>query len=79
MTGDPIDVYRVGIGRDLYLWWKAKSLGSRRNFLYWFRQSWRRRSYWGIWQAEHTTYHVNATRGLTARSARNKMIRSITR
>jgi hypothetical protein len=74
-----IDVYRIGFGRDVYCWWRVRKLGGNRSFTYWFRRSWRQRSYWGIWQAESEVIPINAARGLTARSARRRLTKRIAR
>lgn len=72
---DGIDVYRIGIGRDIYQWWRSPR--GKRPFWFWFKRSWHRKNYWGIWQAESEVIPINAARGLTANAARRRLTRRI--
>lgn len=89
MNDDPIDVYRIGLGSDLHMaiigikialtGRKAIGMKTIRQSIYLIKRNWRQRSYWGIWQAEHTVYPMNASRGLTADAARRRLIGRIGR
>lgn len=60
------DVYAVGFLSDLR---EARRSGNWRAKLRWFRRSWRRRSYWNGFLAEHEACPHNAGRGWTRHAA----------
>lgn len=48
VNGTEVEVYKVGLLRDFE---KIKSKGFK-NFWYWFKTSWKRKSYWNGYLAE---------------------------
>lgn len=78
MSEGGIDVYRIGLGRDVYFWWRSPR-DRRLPLRTWFTgRPWHRRSYWGVWQAESEVIPINAARGLTAKAARRRLSKRIT-
>ena len=82
------DAYRVGLGAalwglriDLIL---STSWAEHRAAFRWFartvRRGYKRRSWWGLWQAEHDgPQPLRARRGLTAQAARRRVILDVDR
>jgi hypothetical protein len=66
------DVYAVGLLRD---WLHARRTGEYRLRWRWFCRSWRRRSYWNGYLAEHAQCAHNAGRGWTKRAASRRVAR----
>lgn len=65
-------VYPVGALRD---WQEARRGLGWRNRWRWFTRSWRRRSYWNGYLAEHAGCPHNAGRGWTRRAALRRVER----
>jgi len=77
MSDSGIDVYRIGIGKDIHH--LRAGIITVRHFVQRTIRNGRARSHWGVWQAESEVIPVNAARGLTARSARRRLTRRITK